>query len=170
MAKTETSPSLKQKHRRCYTKKSLFCWCSRKSSWLFSEIFVVVLGNVRGRSRKFSWLLLEIFVVFKSTLSIVRASNIQQYRHPKCNIFVLIYFQFFLLFWFLHSNVKFSLFTNSFFPHHLSSTTYFQFRMLSSLCCFDCHIKFCLNFILRFPRLCWNKTSSWVNIFSIICQ
>ena len=30
---------------------------------MFSEIFVVVLGNFRGRSRKFSWLFLEIFVV-----------------------------------------------------------------------------------------------------------
>ena len=52
-------------------------------------------------------------------------------------------------------------------PHHLS--TFFQFRILSSLCCFNWHIKFCLNFIFRFPCLCWNKTICWVNIFSIIC-
>ena len=52
-----------------------FRGCSRKFSGSFSDIFVAIIGDLRG---------------IQSTVSTVRASNIQQYRHPKCNIFVLI--------------------------------------------------------------------------------
>ena len=118
-------------------KKSLFCWCSRKFSWSFSEIFVLVLRDFRACSRRFSCLFSEIFVLVLGDFRGIQiyTFNNSCLKYPTVSPSKMQYFCPSLVSIFL--TVLISLFQCEvrsfslipFFPHHLNSTTFFQFRI-----------------------------------------